>query len=169
MEYILHKKEPTHRNPNSTLMASSAIKVAIGLVLIVVVMATVGKLIEEWRTVLWLASLGGRLWGAVSVGLICVAYAAWARLVGYGLKEKEVPIAPGALKRKTALLRWLIAMQLAGLAMFIVANFAMSFSFDSFSELNIYQQIAVVVMRGFLVPMGALFFLILRDIGAGDD
>ncbi|AZS77740.1 hypothetical protein ELS24_04395 [Achromobacter spanius] len=84
----MHKKQPTHRNPNSTLMASSAIKVAMGLVLIVVVLATVGKLIEEWSAVLWLVSMGGRFWGAVSVGLICVAFTAWAGLITYAMTER---------------------------------------------------------------------------------
>lgn len=148
MEYILHKKLPTHRNPNSTLMALSAIKVAIGLVLIVVVLATVGKLIEEWATVLWMVSLGGRFWGAVSVGLICAACATWAGLVSYGMREKEPPIAPGASKRKAAFLFWLDATLIAGLVIFLVANVALYVSYGSFSGLNIYQQIAAAVMHG---------------------
>ncbi|CAB3819108.1 hypothetical protein LMG2828_00361 [Achromobacter piechaudii] len=128
-------------------MASSAIKVAIGLALIVVVLATVGKLIEEWANVLWLVSLGGRLWGAVSVGLIGVACAAWAGLVSYGMREREPPIAPDASKRKAAVLFWLGVSGVAGLVIFLVANVSLYFSYGSFSELNIYQQIAVAVMR----------------------
>ncbi|WP_342066964.1 hypothetical protein [Achromobacter kerstersii] len=144
----MHKKQPTHRNPNSTLMASSAIKVAIGLVLIVVVLATVGKLIQEWATVLWLLSLGGRFWGAVSVGLICVACATWAGLVSYGMREREAPIAPGASKRKAASLFWLDVTLIAALVTFLVANVALYGSYGSFSGLDIYQQIAVAVMHG---------------------
>lgn len=169
MEYILHKKQPTHRNPNSTLMASSAIKVAMGLVLIVVVLATVGKLIEEWSAVLWLVSMGGRFWGAVSVGLICVAFTAWAGLITYAMTERGGPTAYGASKRKTVILCWLIATQIAGMAIFIVANLALSVSYDSFSELNIYQQIAVVAMRGSLFLTVALDLAVLASIDGGED
>ncbi|TQJ94714.1 hypothetical protein FBY20_1453 [Achromobacter sp. SLBN-14] len=126
-------------------MASSAIKVAIGLALSVAVLATVGKLIDEWATVLWLASLGGRFWGAVSVGIICVAFTAWAGLRG------------------------LIATQIAGTAIFIVANIGLSGSYDSFSELNIYHQIAVVAMRGTLFVTVAFVFCVLVLIEGGED
>lgn len=169
MEYILHKKQPTHRDPNSTLMASSAIKVAIGLILIVAILATVGKLIEEWVTVLWLVSLGGRFWGAVSVGIICVAFTAWAGLSTYAMTERERPTASDASQRKAVLLRWLIATQIAGTAIFIVAYIALSGSYDSFSELNTYQQISVVAMRVTLVIMVALVFCVLCSIDDGDD
>lgn len=166
---ILHKEQPTSRNPKSTLMASSAVKVAIGLVLLVLVLATLGKLIEEWVTVLWLASLGGRFWGAVSVGIICIAFIAWACLVSRGLKEKKAPVGPGASKRKRVLLCWLIATQIVGVAIFIVANIALNDSYDSFSGLNIYQQIAVVVMRASYFAVGAYVLGALEAIGHGED
>ncbi|WP_174245372.1 hypothetical protein [Achromobacter sp. SLBN-14] len=111
----------------------------------VAVLATVGKLIDEWATVLWLASLGGRFWGAVSVGIICVAFTAWAGLRG------------------------LIATQIAGTAIFIVANIGLSGSYDSFSELNIYHQIAVVAMRGTLFVTVAFVFCVLVLIEGGED
>ncbi|CAB3743259.1 hypothetical protein [Achromobacter kerstersii] len=163
----LRKKQPPHRNPNSTLMASSAIKVAMGLALIVVVLATVGKLIEEWATVLWLVSLGGRFWGAVSVGLICVASATWAGLVSYGMREREAPIAPGASKRKATCLFWLDATLIAGLVIFLVANVALYASYGTFSGLNIYQQIAVAVMHGSIV-IGILILSVHAAIEGGD-
>ncbi|WP_313620725.1 hypothetical protein [Achromobacter sp.] len=165
----MHKKQPTHGNPNSSLMASSAIKVAIGLALIVVVLATVGKLVQEWGTVLWLVSLGGRFWGAVSVGLIGLAFTAWAWLITFAMTQREGPTASGASERKTVLLRWLIATQIAGTAIFIVANIALSGSYDSFSQLNIYQRIAVVAMHGSLFFTVALVFCILVSIVDGDD
>ncbi|WP_126376298.1 hypothetical protein [Achromobacter spanius] len=147
----MQQKQPTHEHRNSTLMASSAMKVAIGLALIVVVLAMAGKLIEEWATVLWLVSMGGRFWGAVFVGLICVACATWAGLVSCGMRETEAPITPGASERKAAFLFWLDATLIAGLVIFIVANFALYVSYSSFSGLNIYQQIAVAVMHGSIV------------------
>lgn len=150
-------------------MASSAIKVVIGLVLLVVVLATLGKLIEEWVTVLWLASLGGRFWGAVSVGTICVAVIAWAWLVSCGLNEKKPPVAPGASKRKRVLLCWLIATQIVGVAIFIFANIAMNVSYDSFSGLSIYQQIAVVGMRGSYFAVGVCVVSVLAEIGERED
>lgn len=165
----MHKKQPPHRNSNSTLMASSAITVAIGLALSVAALATVGKLIDEWTTVLWLASLGGRFWGAVSVGIICVAFTAWAGLSAYAMSEREGPTASGASKRKTVLLCWLIATQIAGTAIFIVANIGLSGSYASFSELNIYQQIAVVAMRGTLFVTEAFVFCVLVLIEGGED
>ncbi|WP_146121065.1 hypothetical protein [Achromobacter sp. MYb9] len=155
----MNKKQPTLRNPNSTLMASSAIKVAMGLVSIVVVLATVGKLIQEWATVLWLVSLGGRFWGAVCVGLICVACASWAGLVSYGMREREAPIAPGASERKAAFLLCLDVTLIAGLVIFLVANVALYVSYGSFSGLDIYQQIAVAVMHGSIV-MGILGLIV---------
>jgi len=150
-------------------MTSSAIKVAIGLILVVAVLATVGKLIEEWATVLWLVSLGGRFWGAVSVGIICVAFTAWAGLSTYAMTERERPTASDVSQRKAVLLRWLIATQIAGTAIFIVAYIALSGSYDSFSELNTYQQISVVAMRVTLVVMVALVFCVLCSIDDGED
>ncbi|AZS77739.1 hypothetical protein ELS24_04390 [Achromobacter spanius] len=66
-------------------------------------------------------------------------------------------------------MRWLIATQIAGMAIFIVANLALSVSYDSFSELNIYQQIAVVAMRGSLFLTVALDLAILASIDGGED
>lgn len=129
-------------------MASSAIKVSIGLVLIVLLLATIGKLIEEWETVLWLVSLGGRFWGAISVGLISVSCATWAWMVSSGMREREASTAQGASERKTASLFWLNATLIAGLVIFLVSNFALYVSYGSFSGLDIYQKIAVVVMYG---------------------
>jgi hypothetical protein len=149
-------------------MASSATKVAIGLVLVVVVLATLGKLIEEWTTVLWLAALGGRFWGAVSLGLICVACATWAGLVSYGMREREAPIESDASKRKAAFLFGLDATLAVGLLLFFVANFALYASYSSFSGLNIYQQIAVVVMHGSIV-MGVAITAIWSVSQGGDD
>jgi len=148
-------------------MASSAIKVAIWLVSIVLLLATVGKLIEEWATVLWLASLGGRFWGAVSVGLIFVACATWAGLVSYGMREREASIAQEASKRKATCLFWHDATLIAGLVIFLVANVALYVSYGSFNGLDIYQQIAVDVMHG-SIAIGIPVLFVHAVIEGGD-
>lgn len=118
------------------------------MVLIVLLLATIGKLYEEWATVLWLVSLGGRFWGAVSVGLIGVACATWAWMVSSGIREREASTAQGASERKAACLFWLNATLIAGLVIFLVSNFALYVSYGPFSGLDIYQKIAVVVVHG---------------------
>ncbi|WP_175128184.1 hypothetical protein [Achromobacter piechaudii] len=139
----------------SRLFTSSAVKVAAAVVIITLALATLGKLIEEWPAVLWLISLGGRFWGAVLVGLLCGAGVAWAVLVCRGITERDEPEMARVSARKAVILRWLGVTQIAGATLFIVANFALYASYNSFTSLNIHQQIAVVVMHA-AIPMAII-------------
>lgn len=155
MEDILHEKQPTHRNPKRSLMASSAIKVAIGLVVIVAVLATCAMLIDEWKTVVWIASLGGKFWGAILVGALAAAAAVWSGMVLHEMipRGQDTPLEVEAMKSTTTALE--ISRGLATVVL-VIANVALLGHYEHFGDLSIYQRIAAFGMNGVCAVVGGV-------------
>lgn len=73
------------KHENSSLLRSlrsaaknAAILVAIVAVVVVALLALIGKVIEQWSTVLWALSLGGHFWGGFAVSTLGSIVAAWS-------------------------------------------------------------------------------------------
>ena len=142
MERILHNKQLTHRSQQRTLMLASALKVVKDSAVLVTMLAAAGKLIEEWETVLWAASAGGKFWGAISVGLTSVAVFVWANLVAWGTTPSND--ADRARHNKTRAV--LTFIRCTAMMILLAANVAMFRIGITFSDLDIYQKIFAVAM-----------------------
>ncbi|WP_157130027.1 hypothetical protein [Achromobacter ruhlandii] len=145
----MHNKQLTHRTQQRTLMLASALKVAKSLGLIVAVLAAAGKLIEEWETVLWNVSLGGKFWGAISVGLTSVAVFVWANLVAWG----TTPSDDADRKRHNKIRAVLTFIRCTALLTLLAATVAMFTISRTLADLDIYQKIFAVAMIGAVVAV----------------
>jgi membrane protein YqaA with SNARE-associated domain len=119
-----------------------AMKVGIGIVATVVVLALLGVIIDHHQTLLWLVAIGGQFWGSIAVGTFAVVVAAWACCLADHLPEH------GEQKAK----RTLLALCMLAAILWFVSALAMHSIFDDFHALNTYEQIAVVVMHLPFIP-----------------
>lgn len=132
--------------------------IAIVLPLVIALLALVGKAIEEWDSLLWLASLGGHFWGAVAVGVTAFGFVAWASCVQFHLPRDSPKKITGSM----------VAIAVCAGSVLLLATIALHTVYDHFDALTVYQIIAVYSMRVGL-GLGAVGAYFVAGVHAASD
>jgi hypothetical protein len=132
----------------------AAYQVAVAAIGAIIILAVLGWILDNWSTVVgWYSlalrwfSFGGSFWGAAALNVVAVATIAWC----YGvLLSSEDP---------TSLVgQWKIyAIALVALFIALLAAGGLLSTFTKFSDLNVYQKIAAMVV---VVPVISLALLV---------
>ena len=133
-------------------------KVLLGFVLFFSVLGCVGLLIEHyalvktvmsegWSHLMWSVSLGGRFWGAVSVGFLAIGAFVWAACVEAQLCKKDIDQGVMAFR----------GIMCGGALVWLLANIAMHSLFAA-TPFNAYQYLAWFVMDAPYVPVVVMTF-----------
>lgn len=140
----------------TSIMKSCARNVALIAVGIVSIGITIGWVSDHrvelaaWlsevnASALYIVSIGGQFWGAVSVGGLALVVAAWASCVGYRSRQ----IAAYGYPRCDAIrTRWLIALCIVCISIWALACAGMhaTFAVEPLDQLSSYKQIASTIM-----------------------
>ena len=146
----MQKEQMTVKEPLRGVAMACGGKVLKGLVVLVALAFGCGWFLENrelaWGSIMWVASLGGSFWGAVSVGVVAVAVVIWNGCVWNNAKG-EYPDRIHVLVMLGFGAIWFLAF-LAGLR----------FSPEDWGDFNGYEAVGMVLLYCPLLMFFALMF-----------